>query len=149
MGAGMNNLSVISAGQLVCNNGEMAKLTKNEFNVFYELFKAKGKKVSREEIYREAFNKQLNVRNIDVHVFNARDNPKIFQKKHPQTPNPRTHRRLAIKFFPGNATVPVAFESFHISSIDRIYDIYSGEKPAMFKNALVIPPYHFYWLQAR
>ena len=72
MGAGMNNLSVISAGQLVCNNGEMAKLTKNEFNVFYELFKAKGKKVPREEIYREAFNKQLNVRNIDVHVFNAR-----------------------------------------------------------------------------
>lgn len=31
----------------------------------------------------------------------------------------------------------------------QIYDLYSGEKPAMFKNALVIPPYHFYWLQAR
>ncbi len=31
----------------------------------------------------------------------------------------------------------------------QLYDLYSGEKPAMFKNALVIPPYRFYWLQAR
>ncbi|MGB5584485.1 MAG: alpha-amylase family protein [Gammaproteobacteria bacterium] len=30
-----------------------------------------------------------------------------------------------------------------------LYDLYSGEKPSMFKNALVIPPYRFYWLQAR
>ena len=30
-----------------------------------------------------------------------------------------------------------------------LYDLYSGEKPAMFKHALVIPPYRFYWLQAR
>ncbi|MBT8126761.1 MAG: alpha-amylase [Gammaproteobacteria bacterium] len=31
----------------------------------------------------------------------------------------------------------------------QLYDLYSGEKPAMFKNALVIPSYRFYWLQAR
>jgi amylosucrase len=31
----------------------------------------------------------------------------------------------------------------------HLYDLYSGEKPAIFKNALVIPPYHFYWLQPR
>ncbi len=31
----------------------------------------------------------------------------------------------------------------------QLYDLYSGEKPAMFKNALVVPPYHFYWIQAR
>ncbi len=31
----------------------------------------------------------------------------------------------------------------------QIVDLYSGESPAMFKNAIVIPPYRFYWLQAR
>ena len=31
----------------------------------------------------------------------------------------------------------------------QLYDLYSGEQPAMFKNALVVPPYHFYWIQAR
>jgi amylosucrase len=31
----------------------------------------------------------------------------------------------------------------------QLHDLYSGEKPAMFKNALVIPPYRFYWLQGR
>ena len=31
----------------------------------------------------------------------------------------------------------------------QLYDLYSGEKPAMFKNALVVPPYRFYWIQAR
>jgi len=31
----------------------------------------------------------------------------------------------------------------------QIVDLYSGESPAMFKNAVVIPPYRFYWLQAR
>ena len=31
----------------------------------------------------------------------------------------------------------------------QLYDLYSGEKPAMFKNALVVPPYRFYWLQTR
>ena len=30
----------------------------------------------------------------------------------------------------------------------QLYDLYSGEKPAMFKNALVVPPYHFYWIHA-
>lgn len=28
----------------------------------------------------------------------------------------------------------------------RIKDLYSGESPTMFKDQLVIPPYHFYWL---
>ncbi len=28
----------------------------------------------------------------------------------------------------------------------RIRDLYSGDKPAIFKEQLVIPPYHFYWL---
>ena len=31
----------------------------------------------------------------------------------------------------------------------QLYDLYSGEEPAMFKNALVVPPYHFYWIQMR
>ena len=31
----------------------------------------------------------------------------------------------------------------------QLHDLYSGEKPVMFKNALVVPPYRFYWLQAR
>jgi amylosucrase len=31
----------------------------------------------------------------------------------------------------------------------QLYDLYSGEEPAIFKNALVVPPYHFYWIQAR
>jgi len=28
----------------------------------------------------------------------------------------------------------------------RLYDLYSGETPAMFKDQLVIPPHRFYWL---
>ena len=28
----------------------------------------------------------------------------------------------------------------------RAKDLYSGERPALFKDQLVIPPYHFYWL---
>ncbi len=28
----------------------------------------------------------------------------------------------------------------------RVKDLYSGDTPALFKNQLVIPPYHFYWL---
>jgi len=31
----------------------------------------------------------------------------------------------------------------------QLFDLYSGETPAMFNNVLVIPPYRFYWLQAR
>ena len=31
----------------------------------------------------------------------------------------------------------------------QLHDLYSGEKPAMFKDALVVPPYRFYWLQSR
>ncbi len=27
-----------------------------------------------------------------------------------------------------------------------IHDLYSGESPVMFKDQLVVPPYHFYWL---
>ncbi|SDP51435.1 amylosucrase [Desulforhopalus singaporensis] len=30
-----------------------------------------------------------------------------------------------------------------------IRDLYSGEKPAMFKDDLVVPPYRFYWLTGR
>ncbi len=36
-----------------------------------------------------------------------------------------------------------------ITEYGQLVDIYSGERPAMFKDALVIPPYHFYWLQSR
>jgi len=32
------------------------------------------------------------------------------------------------------------------SSHGQIRDLYSGEVPALFKNQLVVPPYHFYWL---
>jgi amylosucrase len=28
----------------------------------------------------------------------------------------------------------------------QVKDLYSGDTPAMFKDQLVIPPYHFYWL---
>ena len=28
----------------------------------------------------------------------------------------------------------------------HVIDLYSGDTPAMFKDQLVIPPYHFYWL---
>jgi amylosucrase len=28
----------------------------------------------------------------------------------------------------------------------RLMDLYSGESPALFKDQLVIPPFHFYWL---
>ena len=31
----------------------------------------------------------------------------------------------------------------------QLHDLYSGEKPAVFKDALVVPPYRFYWLQSR
>ena len=31
----------------------------------------------------------------------------------------------------------------------QLVDLFSGEQPAMFNEALVIPPYRFYWLQAR
>ncbi len=30
-----------------------------------------------------------------------------------------------------------------------LHDLYTGEQPVMFKSALVVPPYRFYWLQAR
>ncbi|HDZ16544.1 MAG TPA: alpha-amylase, partial [Methylophaga aminisulfidivorans] len=29
-----------------------------------------------------------------------------------------------------------------------LYDLYSGQRPELFKNALVIPAFSFYWLQA-
>jgi len=29
----------------------------------------------------------------------------------------------------------------------QIYDLYTGQRPDVFKNALVIPPFSFYWLQ--
>jgi amylosucrase len=28
----------------------------------------------------------------------------------------------------------------------NLKDIYSGESPSLFKDQLVVPPYHFYWL---
>jgi amylosucrase len=28
----------------------------------------------------------------------------------------------------------------------RVKDLYSGDTPAIFKDQLVIPPFHFYWL---
>ncbi|MDX1697629.1 MAG: alpha-amylase family glycosyl hydrolase [Thiohalobacterales bacterium] len=31
----------------------------------------------------------------------------------------------------------------------EIQDLYSGESPSLYKDTLVIPPYRFYWLQAR
>ena len=34
-------------------------------------------------------------------------------------------------------------------SLDNISDLYSGESPALFKDQLVLPPYHFYWLSNR
>lgn len=34
-------------------------------------------------------------------------------------------------------------------NIATIRDLYSGEKPAMFKDELIIPPFHFYWLVDR
>lgn len=40
-------------------------------------------------------------------------------------------------------------QEFGFMEHHQLYDLYSGEKPAMFKNALVVPPYHFYWIQAR
>ena len=30
--------------------------------------------------------------------------------------------------------------------LGQVRDLYSGETPSMFKDQLVIPPYHFYWL---
>ena len=33
-----------------------------------------------------------------------------------------------------------------VLSHGQIKDLYSGDTPAMFKDQLVIPPYHFYWL---
>ncbi len=35
--------------------------------------------------------------------------------------------------------------AFHMQN-GQIKDLYSGDVPALFKNQLVIPPYHFYWL---
>jgi amylosucrase len=29
----------------------------------------------------------------------------------------------------------------------QLYDVYSGRQPDIFKNALVIPAFSFYWLQ--
>jgi len=39
-------------------------------------------------------------------------------------------------------TVDQAFKFHHT----QIRDLYSGEMPVLFKDQLVIPPYHFYWL---
>ena len=39
-------------------------------------------------------------------------------------------------------TVDQAFNFHHA----QIRDLYSGEMPVLFKDQLVIPPYHFYWL---
>ncbi|MEJ2529393.1 MAG: hypothetical protein P8Z39_04765, partial [Gammaproteobacteria bacterium] len=33
-----------------------------------------------------------------------------------------------------------------LSQHGMITDLFSGESPAMFKDQLVIPPLHFYWL---
>ena len=39
-------------------------------------------------------------------------------------------------------TIDLAFNFHHA----QIRDLYSGEMPVLFKDQLVIPPYHFYWL---
>jgi len=33
-----------------------------------------------------------------------------------------------------------------VLGIGHVKDLVSGDTPAMFKDKLVIPPYHFYWL---
>ena len=33
-----------------------------------------------------------------------------------------------------------------LNRFTEVTDLYSGESPAMFKDQIVVPPFHFYWL---
>lgn len=46
---------------------------------------------------------------------------------------------------PQHLDLNVVNTAFHMQN-SQIKDLYSGEVPALFKNQLVIPAYHFYWL---
>ncbi len=119
---------------------EKAELRNVPGTVVYRIFSALKKMIAiRKEIpaFADFNNREL----LDV------GNPHLFvfsRLEHTQFRN----RVLVVANFdskPQHLNIEEVGSSMHIRH-ETVYDLYSGDKPAMFKEALVIPPYQFYWL---
>ncbi|MEE4165147.1 MAG: alpha-amylase family glycosyl hydrolase [Desulfocapsaceae bacterium] len=119
---------------------EKAELRNVPGTIEYRIFSALKKMIAiRKEIpaFADFNNREL----LDV------DNPHLFVFSRLDYMQPR-NRVLVVANFDGNPqhlNIEEIGSSIHIR-YEAVYDLYSREKPAMFKEALVIPPYQFYWL---
>jgi amylosucrase len=121
-------------------NWDKAELRNSPGTVEYRLFSALKKMIAvRKEIaaFADFNNREL----LDV------GNPHLFVFARFEYAQP-TSRVLVVANFDGSP------QHLNLRDIERkayfrngaIRDLYSGEKPAMFNEELVIPPYRFYWL---
>ena len=95
-----------------------------------------------------AFRKEIH----DFADFNYRElldieNPHLFAFSR-QNPMQASDKVLVVGNFDSSPQdldlAPLTHKGFF--SYGQIRDLYSGERPALFKNQLVVPPFHFYWL---
>lgn len=121
-------------------NWEKAELRNTLGTVEYKLFSALKKMIAvRKEIsaFADFNNREL----LDV------ANPHLFVFARFDYIQP-TNRIVVVANFdsvPQHLNLEDIGRKVHFSNT-AIRDLYSGEKPAMFNNDLVIPPYRFYWL---
>jgi len=121
-------------------NWEKAELRNTPGTVEYKLFSALKKMIAvRKEIsaFADFNNREL----LDV------ENPHLFVFARFEYIQP-TNRVLVVANFdsvPQHLNLEDIGRKAYFRN-DTIRDLYSGEKPAMFKADLVIPPYQFYWL---
>lgn len=121
-------------------NWERAELRHQPGTIEHRIFTALKKMIAvRKEIipFSDFNNREL------IHV----DNPHLF-----------VFSRFSLTHHAGGVVVVGNFDakpqSLDLSALGQgfrlesgqIRDLYSGETPAIFKDQLVIPPYHFYWL---
>lgn len=121
-------------------NWDKAELRNTPGTIEYRLFTALKKMIAvRKEIY--AFADFNNRELLDV------GNPHLFVFARFEYDQP-TRRILVVANFDRKS------QHLNLEDIGRkayfrngaIRDLYSGEKPTMFKDELIIPPYRFYWL---
>ena len=119
---------------------EKAELRNVPGSVEYRIFSAIKKMIAiRKEIpaFADFNNREL----LDV------GNPHLFVFSRLEYAQLR-NRVLVVANFdskPQHLDIEKVGSSIHIS-YEAVYDLYSGDRPALFKEALVIPPYQFYWL---
>ena len=119
---------------------EKAELRNVPGTVEYRIFSALKKMIAiRKEIpaFADFNNREL----LDV------GNPHLFVFSRLEYAQLRTRVLVVANFDskPQHLNIEEVGSSIHIS-YEAVYDLYSGDRPAMFKEALVIPPYQFYWL---